>query len=73
MATSDLFRIYGHRNARFGRIECHEAICAWSREILLGAKDLAEEEGWSCLHAIVDSIWLIDSRGGGGRSARFHN
>ena len=61
------FGYTGYRNARFGRIECHEAICAWSREILLGAKDLAEEEGWSCLHAIVDSIWLIDSRGGGGK------
>ena len=59
------FGYTGYRNARFGRIECHEAICAWSREILLGAKDLAEEEGWSCLHAIVDSIWLIDNRGRG--------
>ena len=59
------FGYTGYRNARFGRIECHEAICAWSREILLGAKDLAEEEGWNCLHAIVDSIWLIDNRGRG--------
>ena len=65
MATSDLFRIYGLQECKVRRIECHEAICAWSREILLGAKDLAEEEGWSCLHAIVDSIWLIDNRGRG--------
>lgn len=64
------FGYTGYRNARFGRIECHEAICAWSREILLGAKDLAEEEGWSCLHAIVDSIWLIDSRGRGREDQR---
>ena len=64
------FGYTGYRNARFGRIECHEAICAWSREILLGAKDLAEEEGWSCLHAIVDSIWLIDNRGRGREDQR---
>ena len=64
------FGYTGYRNARFGRIECHEAICAWSMEILLGAKDLAEEEGWSCLHAIVDSIWLIDNRGRGKEDQR---
>ena len=64
------FGYTGYRNARFGRIECHEAICAWSREILLGAKDLAEEEGWSCLHAIVDSIWLVDNRGRGREDQR---
>tara|TARA_B100000900_G_scaffold256884_1_gene218915 strand:+ start:495 stop:2885 length:2391 start_codon:yes stop_codon:yes gene_type:complete len=57
------FGYTGYRNARFGRIECHEAICAWSREILLDAKDLAEENGWSCVHAIVDSIWLVDNEG----------
>ena len=57
------FGYTGYRNARFGRIECHEAICAWSRDILLDAKDLAEEDGWRCIHAIVDSIWLVDSEG----------
>ena len=57
------FGYTGYRNARFGRIECHEAICSWSRDILLGAKSLAEEEGWGCLHAIVDSIWLKDEWG----------
>ena len=57
------FGYTGYRNARFGRIECHEAICAWSREILLDAKDLAEEDGWRCIHAIVDSIWLVDNEG----------
>ena len=57
------FGYTGYRNARFGRIECHEAICAWSREILLNAKDLAEEDGWRCIHAIVDSIWLVDNKG----------
>ena len=57
------FGYTGYRNARFGRIECHEAICAWSRDILLEAKEAAEREGWGCLHAIVDSIWLKDEWG----------
>ena len=54
------FGYTGYRNARFGRIECHEAICAWAREILLQAIDIANDEGWECLHAIVDSMWLVD-------------
>jgi DNA polymerase elongation subunit (family B) len=54
------FGYTGYRNARFGRIECHEAICAWAREILLQAIDIASEEGWETLHAIVDSMWLSD-------------
>ena len=24
---------------------------------------MAEEDGWECLHAIVDSIWLVDVKG----------
>lgn len=54
------FGYTGYRNARFGRIECHEAICAWAREILLQAIEIASEEGWETLHAIVDSMWLLD-------------
>lgn len=56
------FGYTGYRNARFGRIECHEAICAWSRKMIIDAMNDAEEDGWECLHAIVDSIWLVDSR-----------
>ncbi len=56
------FGYTGYRNARFGRIECHEAICAWAREILLQAIEIASEEGWETLHAIVDSMWLSDLR-----------
>jgi len=54
------FGYTGYRNARFGRIECHEAICAWAREILLQAIEIASKEGWETLHAIVDSMWLSD-------------
>ena len=46
-------------NAKFGRIECHEAINAFTREILLTAKQRLEAGGWWIVHAIVDLIWVI--------------
>lgn len=52
------FGYQGYRNARFGRLEGHEAITAFSRESLLTAKEIAEAQGYSLLHAIVDSMWL---------------
>lgn len=54
------FGYTGYRNARFGRIEAHEAICAWSRDILLTTIEMAHEDGWDVLHAIVDCVWLSD-------------
>jgi|Deesub1362B_J571_1020462.scaffolds.fasta_scaffold06228_3 DNA polymerase elongation subunit (family B) len=52
------FGYMGYRNARFGRIECHEAITAFGREILLEAASLAEHLGFEVLHGIVDSLWV---------------
>ena len=52
------FGYTGYKNARFGRIEAHEAICAWARDILLTTISIAEEDGWNVLHAIVDCIWI---------------
>jgi DNA polymerase elongation subunit (family B) len=52
------FGYLGFRNARFGRIEAHECVNAYSREALLKAKETAEAEGFHFLHAIVDSLWL---------------
>ena len=49
----------GCKNARFGRIEAHEAITAYSRDLLLQAKEVAERQGYRMLHAIVDSLWLV--------------
>ncbi len=56
--TGNSFGYLGYRNARFGRIEAHEATTAFSREMLLRAKDLAEAQGYRMLHALVDSMWL---------------
>jgi DNA polymerase elongation subunit (family B) len=52
------FGYLGYRNARFGRIEAHEAVTAFGREKLLQAKELCEEEGFELLHAITDSLWI---------------
>jgi DNA polymerase II len=52
------FGYTGYKNARFGKIEAHEAINAYSRETLLVAKELAEERGFDLLHALVDSLYV---------------
>ncbi|GAA0533323.1 type B DNA-directed DNA polymerase [Halorubrum ejinorense] len=57
------FGYQGFSNAKFGRIECHEAINAYAREILLDAKGALEAAGWRVLHGIVDSIWVTPAEG----------
>jgi DNA polymerase I len=57
------FGYQGFSNAKFGRIECHEAINAFAREILLDAKTALEDAGWRVVHGIVDSIWVTPAAG----------
>jgi DNA polymerase I len=52
------FGYQGYRNSKFGRIECHEAINAFARDVLLSAKQRLEDAGWHVAHAIVDSVWV---------------
>ncbi|MFB6124922.1 MAG: type B DNA-directed DNA polymerase [Halanaeroarchaeum sp.] len=52
------FGYQGFSNAKFGRIEAHEAINAYARDILLTAKEALEAAGWRVVHGIVDSIWV---------------
>jgi DNA polymerase, archaea type len=52
------FGYTGYKNAKFGRIEVHEAITRRSREILLQTKDIAESMGFTVLHGIVDCLWV---------------
>lgn len=52
------FGYTGFKNARFGSIGVHEQITAHARKILVAAKELAEAEGFSVLHGIVDSLWI---------------
>jgi DNA polymerase-2 len=52
------FGYLGYKNARFGRIEAHESVNAFSREALLTAKEIAEANGYHLVHAIIDCLWL---------------
>lgn len=57
-ALVTVFGYTGYKNARFGKIEAHEAINAYGRDALLQAKELAEARGFRMLHAIVDALYL---------------
>lgn len=52
------FGYLGYKNARFGRIESHEAVTAISRELMLQAKEIAEDMGYAVLHMYVDSLFV---------------
>ncbi len=52
------FGYLGYKNARFGRIEAHEAVTAYGREALLRAKEVAEDLGFTVLHLYVDGLWV---------------
>ena len=52
------FGYLGYKNARFGRIEAHETVNAFSRDAILRAKEAAEARGYKFLHAIVDCMWI---------------
>ncbi len=52
------FGYMGFNKARFGRIECHESITAYGREILLCTMEIADGMGFEILHGIVDSLWV---------------
>ena len=52
------FGYLGYKNARFGKIESHEAVTGISREIMLQSKEIAEEMGFTVLHMYVDSLFV---------------
>lgn len=52
------FGYLGYKNARFGKIEAHESVNAFSRDAILAAKEIAEANGFEMLHAIIDCMWL---------------
>lgn len=57
------FGYQSYKNAKFGRIECHEAINAYARDIILQAKESFEENGYRVVHGIIDSIWIEKREG----------
>ncbi|MHA2232568.1 MAG: DNA polymerase domain-containing protein, partial [Candidatus Hodarchaeales archaeon] len=56
--SHNCFGYQGYRNARFGRIEAHEAINAWARDSLLKLGDVAESAGFTIIAGIIDSLWI---------------
>ncbi|MFX1571714.1 MAG: DNA polymerase domain-containing protein [Promethearchaeota archaeon] len=56
------FGYLGFKNARFGKIEAHQTVCAFAREFLMRAAEIAEQHGCRIVHGIVDSIWLKDTQ-----------
>jgi len=52
------FGYLGYKNARFGKIESHEAVTAKSRELMLQAKEVAEDMGFIVLHMYVDCLFV---------------
>jgi DNA polymerase-2 len=52
------FGYLGYKNARFGKIEAHESVNAFSRDAILTAKEVAESHGFRLIHAIIDCMWL---------------
>lgn len=52
------FGYTGYKNAKYGKIECHESICAYGRDIMAKTIQIAEESGYKVIHGVVDSLWL---------------
>lgn len=52
------FGYLGYKNARFGKINLHERVTSTGREVLLTAKEVAEEMGFTLLHMYVDGLWI---------------
>lgn len=52
------FGYLGYRNARFGKVDAHIAVCAFARDSLLKTARMAEQHGFEIIHGIVDSLWL---------------
>jgi DNA polymerase elongation subunit (family B) len=56
------FGYLGYKNARFGRIEAHEAVTAYGRDKLLRAKEIFEAAGFEILHGLTDCLWVRKPR-----------
>ncbi len=52
------FGYLGFRNAKFGRIDAHMAVCAFARKTLFDAVRIAQNNAYEIMHGIVDSLWL---------------
>lgn len=60
------FGYLGYRNARFGKVDAHIAVCAFAREALLKTARIAEKRGFEIIHGIIDSLWLKKAQASAG-------
>ena len=51
----------GFANSTFGRINSHEVVSFIGRKLLIAAKEIAEEHGFTVIHAYVDSLFICRS------------
>jgi DNA polymerase elongation subunit (family B) len=56
--THNCFGYLSYRNAKFGKIDSHIAVCALARKTLVEAMHVSEYNGFRVVHGIVDSLWL---------------
>ena len=54
------FGYLGYRNSLFGSVMAHETVTSTSREIMRKARLTVEKEGYKVVHAIVDSIFVVE-------------
>lgn len=54
------FGYLGYRNSLFGSVMAHETVTSTSREIMRKARLAVEKEGYKVVHAIVDSIFVVE-------------
>lgn len=56
------FGYLGFKNAKFGRVEAHTAVCAFARDVLLKTQEIGEAMGLHTVHGIVDSLWVSSDK-----------
>lgn len=52
------FGYLGHKHFRWMKIEAHESVTAFGREVLLQAKEVAEQHGFRVLYFNVDGLYI---------------
>ena len=56
------FGYLSYRNAKFGKIDSHMAVCSIARKTLRDSVQIANHRGFEVLHGIVDSLWVTKPR-----------
>ncbi|MGH2638618.1 MAG: DNA polymerase domain-containing protein [Rhabdochlamydiaceae bacterium] len=52
------FGYLSYRNAKFGKIDSHMAVCSIARKTLRDSIQIANLRGFRIIHGIIDSLWI---------------